>query len=65
MKKFGLFEEFQEIVKGFADTLEIFRENLSARKKEKKSLIKNHLLMIYLVLIQLMKCKCTMLYLMS
>lgn len=65
MKKFGLFEEFQEIVKGFADTLEIFRENLSAQKKEKKSLIKNHLLMIYLVLIQLMKCKCTMLYLMS
>lgn len=36
MKKFGLFEEFQEVVKGFADTLEIFRENLPARKKEKK-----------------------------
>ncbi|XP_071653651.1 uncharacterized protein [Temnothorax longispinosus] len=53
MKKFGLFKEFQEIVKGFADTLEIFRENLSTRKK--KNLIKNHLLMIYLVLIQLMK----------
>lgn len=36
MKKFGLFEEFQEVVKGFTDTLEIFKENLPARKKEKK-----------------------------
>lgn len=36
MKKFGLLEEFQSIVKGFVDTLLLFRNLLPDRKKEKK-----------------------------
>lgn len=36
LKKFDLLDEFQCVVKGFSDTLEIFREKLPDRKKEKK-----------------------------
>ncbi|XP_071637403.1 maternal protein exuperantia-like [Temnothorax longispinosus] len=34
MKKFGLLEEFQFVVMGFADTLHLFRNLLQNRKKE-------------------------------
>lgn len=36
MRQFGLLTEFMSIVRGFADTLSMFREKLKDRKKEKK-----------------------------